>query len=75
LGGNLRLRVPNVLKFSNAESLKEATGNNSNSFYHTDETPAPVISSKATITAPELKKTFVYDIPTQAGKLYTWVAE
>ncbi|QEC66345.1 glycoside hydrolase family 95 protein [Panacibacter ginsenosidivorans] len=75
LGGNLRLRVPNVLKFSNAASLKEATGNNSNPFYQTEETPAPVISPKATITAPELKKTFVYDIPTQAGKLYTLIAE
>lgn len=75
LGGNLRLRVPNVLKFSNAASLKEATGNNSNPFYYTEETPAPVISPKARIIAPELKKTFVYDIPTQAGKLYTLIAE
>lgn len=75
LGGSLRLRVPNVLKFSNAASLKEATGSNSNPFYHTEETPAPVISPKATITAPELKKTFVYDIPTQAGKIYTLIAE
>ncbi|MEO5891518.1 MAG: glycoside hydrolase family 95 protein [Ferruginibacter sp.] len=75
LGGNLRLRVPNALKLSGAASLKKATGTNANLFYQTEETPAPIVSPKATNTPPELKETILYDLPTQSGKLYTLVAE
>ncbi len=73
IGGNLRLRVPNELKLSNDIDLKNAVGENPNSFYQTEKIPAPVISSKATITAFRLKKTFVYDVPTQKGKVYTLI--
>lgn len=75
LGGNLRLRVPNAMKLSSGGSLKTAAGKNSNSFYQVEETPAPVISDKATITPPRLKETMVYDVPTQAGKTYTFVVQ
>jgi alpha-L-fucosidase 2 len=70
LGGNLRLRVPNELKLDNGASLKKATGENSNPFYQTEETPAPIISAKASIVPLQLKQTFIYDIPTQKGKEY-----
>ncbi|KAA9035690.1 glycoside hydrolase family 95 protein [Ginsengibacter hankyongi] len=73
LGGNLRLRVPNQVTLSGGAGLKPAIGGNSNPFYKTEVTPAPIISPKATITLPELKKTFVYDLPTQPGKTYTIV--
>ena len=53
--------------------LKEASGNNSNLFYKVEETPAPVISDKAVITPPDLKKTFVYDLATEKGKMYTLI--
>ena len=73
LGGNLRLRAPGELKLNNGTALKEAVGNNSNFFYTVEETAAPVISNKAVITPPDLKKTFVYDITTEKGKMYTLI--
>ena len=75
IGGNLRLRVPNEMKLSNGVALKKATGNNSNLFYQVEETPAPIISDKATITPIALKETMLYDLPTQTGKTYTLVAQ
>jgi len=75
LGGNLRLRVPNEMKLSNGARLKNAVGENSNSFYKTEAIRKPVISSKAIITPPVLKKTFVYDIPTQRGEVLTLILE
>jgi alpha-L-fucosidase 2 len=75
VGGNLRLRTPNAMKLSTGAVLKKATGKNTNPFYYVEETPAPVISEKASITSPELKETMVYDLPTVAGKLYTLIAQ
>jgi alpha-L-fucosidase 2 len=73
LGGNLRLRVPDELKLKNGIALREAVGKNSNPFYKTEKIAEPIISEKATITPPDLKKTFVYDIATDKGKMYTLV--
>ena len=75
IGGNLRLRVPNPMKFGAGGSLQTAIGKNENSFYQVEETPAPVISPKATLLLPQLKKTFIYDIKTEAGKSYRLIAE
>lgn len=66
LGGNLRLRVPNELKGMG----KRAKGENPNAFFRTEVTPAPVISGKAGLVKPQLKETFLYDLPTEAGKEY-----
>jgi len=74
LGGNLRLRSPNAIKLSTGVALKKATGKNTNTFYYVEETPAPIISDKANIEPLQLKETIVYDLPTQAGKTYTFVA-
>lgn len=73
LGGNLRLRAANGLKLSNGGTLKKASGQNANPFYAVEETPKAVISPNANLTAPTLKETMLYDIPTQAGKVYTLV--
>jgi len=73
LGGNLRLRAPNEMKMSNGAGLKKASGDNPNVFYQTEKIAEPVISEKAKITLPDLKPTFVYDIPTEKGKTYTLV--
>ncbi len=73
LGGNLRLRVPNELKLNSGTTLKEAIGENSNPFYQTGKTAEPIISPKATITPPDLKKTFLYDIATTKGNVYTLI--
>ncbi|HTM93633.1 MAG TPA: glycoside hydrolase family 95 protein [Flavisolibacter sp.] len=75
LGGNLRLRVPGEMKLSTGAALKKATGKNTNSFYQVEETPAPIISDKASIAPLNLKETVVYDLPTATGKVYTLVAQ
>ena len=72
IGGNLRLRVPNRMKMK-VGILKEAKGDNQNSFYAVAKIPDPIVSEKAGLTLPALKETFIYDIPTQPGKLYTLV--
>jgi len=74
LGGNLRLRVPNEMKLSNGNTLKKTSGENTNAFYQTEKTAKPIISEKATITLPQLKPTWLYDVPTIAGKTYTFIS-
>ena len=75
IGGNLRLRVPNAIKLTGAGSLKTATGKNSNPLYQTEEIAAPIVSPKPNITPPQLKETMLYDIVTQAGKMYTFIIQ
>ncbi|NJE06751.1 glycoside hydrolase family 95 protein, partial [Thermococcus sp. M36] len=58
LGGNLRLRTPNAIKSTDGV-IKTATGENKNPFYKIIATHEPVISPKATITAPEIKQTLL----------------
>ena len=74
LGGNLRLRLPNEMKLNTGLTLKKATGENTNPFYQLDETPAPLVSQKARIVSQQLKPTVLYDLPTQAGRIYILVA-
>ena len=73
LGGNLRLRVPVEMKMSDGVLLREAKGGNANAFYQTGKIANPGISDKATITLPQLKQTWLYDINTQPGKIYSVV--
>ncbi len=70
LGSNLRLRVPNEMKW-NGRVLAKADGENPNEFFQTNEIAAPVISPQATLPPPQPRNTFLYDLPTQKGKLYT----
>jgi alpha-L-fucosidase 2 len=63
------------MKMSSDVALKEAKGDNPNTFYQTEKTATPVISDKATITLPKLKATWLYDIKTQAGNTYTVVTK
>ncbi|MCF2505459.1 glycoside hydrolase family 95 protein [Dyadobacter sp. CY107] len=75
LGGNLRLRTPNELKLADGKAVKVASGENANVFYQNEEVANAVISPKANSAAPDLKQTFLYDIPTQAGKTYVFVGQ
>lgn len=75
LGGNLRLRLPNEMKQSNGQSLKPAKGENTNSFYFTNETTKPIVSTLATIQPLDLKPTILVDIVTIAGKTYTLISK
>jgi alpha-L-fucosidase 2 len=72
LGGNCRLRVPNALKLQGG-ALGIAKGDNINSFYQLTETPKPIISNKAQLKPVEVKKTQLYDLATQPGKVYTLI--
>jgi alpha-L-fucosidase 2 len=72
LGGNCRLRVPNVLK---GNSLKPAKGDNPNQFYQIDKIATPVISAKANLNKPSINETILYDFDTAAGKTYTFISE
>ncbi|WP_394333545.1 glycoside hydrolase family 95-like protein, partial [Cnuella takakiae] len=74
LGGNLRLRVPNALKPASGGALKKAAGANPNPFFQVAQVPDPKVSAEAKTGTPELKNTYLYDLPTQKGQLYTLVA-
>lgn len=75
LGGNLRLRVPTELRPGSGGSLKTASGKNSNPFYQVDDVATPVVSPKASAQLPQPKPTVVYDVLTEKGKTYTFVAK
>ncbi|MBC8054938.1 MAG: glycoside hydrolase family 95 protein [Sphingobacteriaceae bacterium] len=71
LGGNCRLRLPNVMKLSGSTALKAATGKNSNPFYYTEETAKPIITDPSKINNMTVPVTVEYDLNTQPGKIYT----
>lgn len=75
LGGNCRLRVPNEILLSGGQKLKAVTGKNPNPFFATEIVKEPLISDSAKLNPIALKSTFVYDIPTVAGKSYTLVCK
>lgn len=60
--------IANKMKLSGDGSLKNAIGKNVNPFFHVEETFAPIISPKALIVRPQMKVTFLHDLPTQAAK-------
>jgi alpha-L-fucosidase 2 len=67
--------VHNQIKLNNGIVLQKAVGENANSFYQVEKIPAPIISAKANIQQPELSNTFVYDIATAPGKIYTFTVQ
>ncbi|MBN2425085.1 MAG: glycoside hydrolase family 95 protein, partial [Calditrichaceae bacterium] len=75
LGGNCRIRTYNPLKAEGNTILKIAKDENKNTFYQAPEIKQPLISGKARLKNVELKKSFLYDIETEAGKKYTFVSE
>lgn len=72
LGGNCRLRVPNIVKLQGGP-IKTAKGKNSNFFYQNEDTAKPIISEKAQLKPTGEKATQLYDFATVAGKTYTLV--
>jgi len=75
LGGNCRLRVPNVVVLVNGKTLKQAEGENPNPFFATVKVKEPLISSNANLNELNLKPTLMYDLPTEAGKTYTIICK
>lgn len=71
IGGNLRLRSHTPLA---GENLVKAEGENSNRLLKSPETAAPIITDKASLEGLSLAEVFEYDIPTVAGKTYSFKA-
>jgi alpha-L-fucosidase 2 len=72
LGGNLRLRVPNEIEHIGTGKLKIAQGNNLNKFFTVSKAIDPIVSENSSIEELILPKTFLYDIKTEKGKVYTF---
>ncbi|MBZ4041370.1 glycoside hydrolase family 95 protein [Flavobacterium hibisci] len=73
LGGNLRLRTPNEITLKDHNNLKNASGVNPNVFYQLDEVQKPIISDESNIKALDVKSTYLYDLMTLKGKVYTFL--
>ncbi len=71
LGGNLRIRSHSKLHQNNAE-CSFAQGENPNHLMHSAKLLPPVIVDQTKIKDVVLKPSFLYDIPTDAGKTYTF---
>lgn len=73
LGGNLRLRLPNTMMFSNGKELVMASnGENPNTFYSVETIKQPLISPKAHLNGITLPQTYVYDVDTTVNGVYTF---
>jgi alpha-L-fucosidase 2 len=68
LGGNCRIRSDT--KLASDVSLRPARGKNLNPFYQLPEVKSPLISEKASLKEVVLKKTYSYDLKTEAGVSY-----
>jgi hypothetical protein len=71
LGGNCRIRVPNEVVLIDGTLLNPASGVNPNPFFATAQIKDPLISNSIKLHPVNLKPTFLYDLPTQAGETYT----
>lgn len=72
IGGNCRLRSLTPLKGS---ELKIAKGENPNALFAVDKGLDPIINPEAKLNPVELKKTYLYDLKTKAGQVYTIVGK
>ncbi|HMJ70872.1 MAG TPA: glycoside hydrolase family 95 protein [Cyclobacteriaceae bacterium] len=67
IGGTLRLRSYDEL---NDSRLKPAGGSNPNALFEKAAIKSPVVSPKAQLTMPALKKVYEYDLKTTPGNSY-----
>ena len=70
LGGNCRIRVPNEVELSGGGNLEKADGENQNPFFSIVKVKDPLISAEAHLNTVNLRPTYLYDLPTEAGKTY-----
>ncbi|WP_337968901.1 glycoside hydrolase family 95 protein [uncultured Flavobacterium sp.] len=74
-GGNLRLRTGNEIIAKDSKNFKIASGENSNPFYELNETAKPLISKESNINALTIPQTYLYDVKTEKGKIYTFLID
>lgn len=71
-GGNCRLRSLHPLS---AKGLKKAKGKNPNALYEVPSIAQPLVNESAKLNKVELKPTYLYDLPTRAGKEYVVIGK
>ena len=71
-GGNCRLRSLSPLT---GNGLKRAKGENPNPLYAVPTIPEPLINEKANLNKVEIAETYLYDLPTKAGKEYVLIGK
>lgn len=69
LGGNCRLRVPNLLSIKDLKRL-DTEGVNANPFYQIDAIKTPLIVDKTKIKPLQISETLLFDLHTQVGGVY-----
>jgi alpha-L-fucosidase 2 len=74
-GGNCRIRVPNEVLMAGGKNLEKAGGENPNPFFATVKVKDPLISSEAKLNEVKLNVTYLYDLPTEAGKTYKIISK
>lgn len=72
VGGNCRLRSENQLS---GKGLETAKGDNPNRLYQLTSVMKPIINKGAVPSKIYTKKSYLYDLPTEAGKTYTLIAK
>ncbi len=75
LGGNCRIRVYDPIKSSGSIKLAKAKGKNPNPFYEVPEVKPFTASPKADLKTVNVRESYLYDFPSQAGKTYTFSLE
>ena len=71
LGGNCRLRSFTALKAEGKTKLEAAKGENMNPFYLRPEIKKPLVSEKAKLNTLQLRNSFVYDVTTNPGEVFS----
>lgn len=72
LGGNCRLRLPNVITGDQRLTAVQPGQANPNPFYQVAQIKQPLISDKATLQGIKLDQTWIYDLRTDKGQSYTF---
>lgn len=75
IGGNLRLRTATALRSDGSFPMAKAQGKSPNPLLQEYELTAPVIKDPSRLISISIPETQVYDIPTEPGRSYTFVAE
>ncbi len=75
LGGNLRLRSANELSAKWTGGLVGAKGENSNLFYQVPVVKQATVAPGAKWNPFELPKSFLYDVQTEVGEVYEFIAQ
>ena len=75
IGGNLRLRTASPLTLADGTALKTAEGKNPNALTSIYEITTPIVKDSSKLVMPQLEETLLYDLPTEAGKVYSFVIE